>query len=165
MGRRVIGISGSVIWSKTLMELIFKLCGESRWSPKCPVSQIHSPLLHAAVLQGTFQIFKSIQMLEWEWGAENKGKLPHLSIPSKTVAWVPEFAVEDLPLSSTVTLVPEFAVKDLPLGRTLWSRWMVNIAIFSYYKKVKVSSWQAMKTHGGCGCKGSHIHSHGTWMR
>ena len=42
--------------------------------------------------------------------------LPHLSIPRKTAAWVPELAVEDLPLSRTAALVPEFAVKDLPLG-------------------------------------------------
>ena len=42
-GRRVIGISGSVIWSKTLMELIFNPCSEFRWSPEGPVSQIHSP--------------------------------------------------------------------------------------------------------------------------
>ena len=27
-GRRVIGISGSLIWSETLMELIFNPCGE-----------------------------------------------------------------------------------------------------------------------------------------
>ena len=46
---------------------------------------------------------------------ESNGKLPHLSIPSKTAAWVPEFVVEDLPLSRTAALVPEFAVKDLPL--------------------------------------------------
>ena len=58
-------------------------------------------------------------MLKREWGAESNGKLPHLSIPSKTAAWVPEFAVEDLPLSRTAALVPEFAVKDLPLGRIL----------------------------------------------
>ena len=57
-------------------------------------------------------------MLKREWGAENNGKLPHLSIPSKTAAWVPEFAVEDLPLSRTAALVPEFAVKDLSLGTT-----------------------------------------------
>ena len=56
---------------------------------------------------------------EREWGAESNGKLPHLSIPSKIAAWVPEFAVEDQPLSRTVALVPEFAVKDLSLGRTL----------------------------------------------
>ena len=29
-GRRVIGISRSLIWSKTLMELIFNPCGENR---------------------------------------------------------------------------------------------------------------------------------------
>ena len=44
-GRRVIGSSGSLIWSKTLMELIFNSYGEFRWSPECPVSQIHSPHL------------------------------------------------------------------------------------------------------------------------
>ena len=29
-GRRVTGISGSLIWSKTLMELLFNPCGEFR---------------------------------------------------------------------------------------------------------------------------------------
>ena len=29
-GRRVIGVSGSLIWSKTLMDLIFNPCGEFR---------------------------------------------------------------------------------------------------------------------------------------
>ena len=56
-------------------------------------------------------------MLKKEWGAENNGKLPHLSIPRKSVTLVPEFAMEDLPLSRTTALVPEFAVKDLPMGR------------------------------------------------
>ena len=58
-------------------------------------------------------------MLRRGWGAESNGKLPHLSIPSKTATLVPEFAVEDLPLDRTATLVPVFAVKDLPMGRTL----------------------------------------------
>ena len=58
-------------------------------------------------------------MLKREWGAESNGKLPHLSIPSKTTAWVPEFPVEDLPLSKTAALIPEFALKYLPLGRIL----------------------------------------------
>ena len=58
-------------------------------------------------------------MLKGERGAVINGKLPHLSIPSKTAAWVPEFAVKDLPLSRTAALIPEFAVKDLPLGKTL----------------------------------------------
>ena len=44
-GRRVIGISGSLIWSKTLMELIFNPCCEFWWSPEGPVSQIYSPHL------------------------------------------------------------------------------------------------------------------------
>ena len=54
-----------------------------------------------------------------EWGVKSNGKLLHLCIPSKTAARVPEFAVEDLPLSRTAALVPEFAVRDLPLGRIL----------------------------------------------
>ena len=58
-------------------------------------------------------------MLKREWGAESNRKLLHLSIPSKTAAWVPEFVVEDLPLSRTAALVPECAVKDLPMGRVL----------------------------------------------
>ena len=57
-------------------------------------------------------------MLTGEWGAGSDGKLPHQSIPSKTEAWVLEFAVEDLILSRTEFLVPEFAVKDQPLGRS-----------------------------------------------
>ena len=31
--------------------------------------------------------------------------------------------------------------------------------------KVNLSPLQAMEAHGGCGCKGPHIHSHGTRMR
>ena len=46
-------------------------------------------------------------MLKREWGAESNGKLPHRFIPSKTSTLVPEFAVEDLPLSRTAALVPE----------------------------------------------------------
>ena len=37
----------------------------------------------------------------------------------KLQTWVPEFAMEDLPLGRIAALVPEFAVKDLPLGRSL----------------------------------------------
>ena len=58
-------------------------------------------------------------MLKREWCAESNGKLLHLSIPSKTAAWVPEYAVEALPINRTAALVLEFAVKDLPLGRIL----------------------------------------------
>ena len=93
----MIGISGSLIWSKTPMKSIFNL----------GVPEIFSDLL------------KSVQMLKREWGAESNGKLPHLFIPNKTVTLVPELAEEDLPLGRTAALVPEFAVKDLSLGKTL----------------------------------------------
>ena len=73
------------------------------------------------VSMGSFlDVVRSFQLLKREWGAESNGKVPYLFIPSKSVAWVPGFAVEDLPLSRTVALVPEFPVKDLPLGRILW---------------------------------------------
>ena len=42
-------------------------------------------------------LLRSVQMLKREWGAERNGKLPHLFIPDKKSALVPEFAVEDLP--------------------------------------------------------------------
>ena len=58
-------------------------------------------------------------MLMREWGAESNGKLPHLFIRSKTVTFVPVFAVEDLPLGITAALVPDFAMKGLPLCLTL----------------------------------------------
>ena len=119
-GRRVIGIFGSPIWSKTQMELILNPCGKFRWSLEGPVSQIH-PLHLQAGIPGIFSdLLRSVQMLKREWGEESNGKLPYLSIPIKTAGWVPEFAVEDLPLSRTAAFVPEFAVKDLPLGRILW---------------------------------------------
>ena len=35
----------------------------------------------------------------------------------------------------------------------------------NYVQCKKVSPLQAMKAHGRCGCKGPHIHSHGTRMR
>ena len=119
----MIGISGSLIWSETLKELIFNPCGEFRWSPKGPVSQTSSPHLHTGVPGIFSDILRSVQMLKREWGAESNGKLPHLFIPSKTATLVPEFTVEDLPLNRTAALVLKFAVKDVPLGRTHWWWW------------------------------------------
>ena len=101
------------------MEPIFNPCGEFRLSSEGPVSLIHSPHLHAGAPGIFSDLLMSVQMLKREWGAEINGKLPHLSIPSKTAAWVSEFAVDNLSLSRTAALVPEFAVKDLPLSRTL----------------------------------------------
>ena len=71
----MIGISGSMIWSKTLMELIFDPCSEFRWSPEGPVSHIHS-----SHLVGAPGIFSD---LSWP--------------QSKTATLVFEFTVEDLP--------------------------------------------------------------------
>ena len=72
-------------------------------------------------------------MIKRELGAENKGKLPHLFIPSETATLVPEFAEEDLPLGKTAAMVPEFAVKDLPLGRRLWCYIYIYIRIYMYH--------------------------------
>ena len=47
-------------------------------------------------------------MLKREWGVESNENLQHLFIPSKTATWVPEFAMEDLPLGTIAALVPEF---------------------------------------------------------
>ena len=66
-------------------------------------------------------------------GAESNGKLPHLTTPSKTGAWVPEFAVEDLPSRRTEALVAEFAVKNLPFGRTL-----MMISIYIMYTSISL---------------------------
>ena len=114
----MIGISGSLIWSETLIELIFNPCGEFRRSPECPLCLIHSPHLHVGAPGIFSDLLKSVQMLKREWCTESNGKLPHLSIPSETATLVPEFAVKNLPLDRTATLVPEFSVEDLPLGRT-----------------------------------------------
>ena len=122
-GRKVIGISGSPIWSKTLMELIINPCGEFRWSPEVQVSQIHSPHLLVGAPRIFADLLKFVQMLKREWGAESNGKLPHLFIPNKTATYVPEFAMEDLPLSRIAALVPKFAMKDLPPCAEHWWWW------------------------------------------
>ena len=50
---------------KTLMELIFNLSGEFRWSPNGPVSQIHSSHLHVGA-PGNADLSRSVQMLKRE---------------------------------------------------------------------------------------------------
>ena len=91
-GQRVIGISGSLFWSKILFELIFYLCGEFRWSPEGPVRQIHSPHLHVGTPGIFSDLLRSVEMLKRErGGAESNGKLSHLFIPSKPAhicSWV-----------------------------------------------------------------------------
>ena len=74
-GRRVIGISGSLIWSKTLMALIFNSYGEFRLSSERPVSQIRTSHLNVGAPGIFSDLLRSVQMLKREWGAESNGKL------------------------------------------------------------------------------------------
>ena len=69
------------VWKKTQMELIFNPCGEFRWSPESPVSQIQSPQLHLGAPGIFWDLVRSVQMLKREWGAESNGKLPYLFNP------------------------------------------------------------------------------------
>ena len=133
-GRRVIGISGSQIWSKTLMDVIFNPCGEFWWSLEDPVSQICSPHLHVGAYGIFSDLLKYVQMRKKEWGVESNGKLSHLIVPDKTAALVPEFAVEDLPSAELQPWFLHFAVKDLPLGRTHWW-WFINMYIADFNPK------------------------------
>ena len=102
------------------MQLIFnpysKFLCEVRWAQLAKSTLLTSMLVPLGFFS---DLSMSVQMLKREWGSESNGKLPHLSIPSKTATWVSEFTVENLPLSRTTAMVPEFAVKDLPFGRTL----------------------------------------------
>ena len=107
------GIFGSLICSKTLMELNFGEVRRAQLAKFTLLTYMLGPL-------GTFQIFlMSVQMLKREWDAERNGKLSHLFIATKTATLVPEFAVEDLLLDRTETLVPAFTMEDLHLNRTL----------------------------------------------
>ena len=55
VGARVIVISGSLIWSKTLMELIFNPCGEFREVRRAQLAKSTPQLLVSAL--GSFKIF------------------------------------------------------------------------------------------------------------
>ena len=85
----MIGISGSLIWSKTLMELIFNPCADFRGSTEGPDSQIHSSHLHIGAPGIVSDLLKYVKMLKIEWcrPTECNGKPLHLFIPSKTATW------------------------------------------------------------------------------
>ena len=68
---------------------------------------------------GLFRSFKVCSDAKERVGCGKQREAPHLFIPSKTATWVPEFAMEDVPVGRIAALVPEFAVKDLSLDRTL----------------------------------------------
>ena len=88
------------------MELIYNPWGEFRWTPMGPVNQIHYHLHFGAP-----GIFSALLRLKREWDAESNGKLPHLFIPGKTGALVPEFAVEDVPLAGLQPWFPSLQWK------------------------------------------------------
>ena len=68
-------------------------------SPEGSVSQIHSPHLHVDAPGIFSDLLRSVQMLKRERVAKAMGSYCTYSIPDKTAALVPEFAVEDLPLA------------------------------------------------------------------
>ena len=65
---------------------------ELRWAQLAKSSLLTSTLRWCP--WDIYRPLKFVLMLKREWGAENNGKLPHLSIPSKTAAWVPVFAMK-----------------------------------------------------------------------
>ena len=78
--RRGIGISGSLIWSKTLMELIF--------NPVVNFGEVRRDIFRS------FTVFSDAVV---RVGCGEQRKATALFIPSKTAILVPKFAVEDLP--------------------------------------------------------------------
>ena len=79
--------------------------------PFSPATNFIPPSLHTHLIQ----IFKACSdAKKRDWGAGGNGKLPHLSIPSKTATLVPEFAVEDLTSSRTAPLVLNLQWRTCP---------------------------------------------------
>ena len=133
----MIWISGSLIWSNTLMELIFNTCGEFRWSVEGTVSQIHYLHLHDGDPWILSDLLRPVQMIEREWGAESKGsyrtdsslvklKPWFLSLQWKTCLWV---ALQRWCLS--------LQWKICPWGRTIWWWWTTYKRLPFWY-----SDWQ-----------------------
>ena len=112
---------------KTLMELIFNPCGEFRWSPEAPVSQIHSPHFHDG-LPGIFSdLLRSVQMLKRERERERErevrkvtGSYSTYSSPVKLQPGFISLRWKTCLWAELQPLVPEFAVEDLPLGKRIW---------------------------------------------
>ena len=78
-GRRVIGISGSLMWSKTLMELIF--------NPVVNFGEVRRAQLAKSTLMTSsrcpWDIFRSFKVCSDAKERVGCGKQPHLFIPSK----------------------------------------------------------------------------------
>ena len=60
------------------IDINFNPCGEFRWSPESPVSQIHSPHLHAGAPVIFSDLLRSVKMLwrEWSWGKQPEATAP-----------------------------------------------------------------------------------------
>ena len=86
-GRRGIGTSGFLIWSETLMGLIFNPCGEFRWSQDGPVSQIHFPHLHVGASGIFSDLLESVQMLKTEWVRKAMGSYCNYLSLVKLQSW------------------------------------------------------------------------------
>ena len=77
--------------------VIYNPCCEFRWSPEGPVSQIHSPHFHVGAPGIFSNLLRSVHMAKRDWVRKETGSYRTYSVPGKTAALVPEFAVKDLP--------------------------------------------------------------------
>ena len=78
-----------MIWSKSLLKLIFNPCGEFRWSPEDPVSQIHSPHLHVGAPEIFSDLLRYVQMVKRGSGVRKaKGSYRTYSSLVKLQRWV-----------------------------------------------------------------------------
>ena len=95
MGAKMIRISGSLIWSKTLMEMIFNPCGnfgEVRWVQLAKATLLTSSLVPLGYF---LDVLRSVQMLKRESGVwKEMGRRRTYSIPGKNAALVPALAVK-----------------------------------------------------------------------
>ena len=97
MGQGWLGFPDSYL-VKTLMELIFYPCGEFRWSPEGPVSQVHFPHFHVSAPGIFSDLVRSFQMLKREWCADlwSGQKLWWILNPCGDFRWSPEGPVNQI---------------------------------------------------------------------
>ena len=77
-------------------------------------------------------------MLKREWGAESKGKLPHLFMLNKTATLVPEFAVEDLSWAK-LNLGSCFSSEGPALGQNTLMMMMMMVYIWRQRERERVN--------------------------
>ena len=130
-GCRLIGISGSLSWSKTLMELIFNPCGEFQWSAEGPVSQIHTHHLHDGAPGIFSDLLRYVQMLKREWVRKTTGSYRTYSSIVKLQPLFLSFRWKTCLCAELQTWFLSFRVKDLHLGRTLW--WWYEYIVYGLW--------------------------------